>query len=377
MKFKIFSLAVLFFGILSCSKDDEVAPEAVIPPPATSTNLIIDAVNDDFTFTPFGALGGATISVLSNDKLNNVILNPNLVTLTPTGSIPLGLSIGSDGIVTISANTLAGTYVLDYKIVENANLNNFDVATVTLEVNTPTTFLPTTLANRWTYDTQTIVTAFPNTLASTTTGLDELYVESEVTLNNLAFKLMKTSPIKPTGFYSTMLNNNKVRIDGSSVKVTGNISFVVSGSTLNLTINDFTAFKENAAANTVVGDTGDKTITQTFQGFPVTATYRLTSTATGDSANMSYNGNNYTNIKKNIIKLRLSVNASTQFSTLPILIADDVIISDQYYSKNIGLVKAITKIEYHISTTARAIWPPSAPADGIQNITENLKLKNF
>ncbi len=97
----------------------------------------IDAVDD--AFPPVnGVGGGSTASVLVNDTLNGVAVNPADVTLTP-GIAPTPTSgsivMNPDGTITIAPNTEAGTYQYPYTICEVLNPNNCDTAIATVIVS--------------------------------------------------------------------------------------------------------------------------------------------------------------------------------------------------------------------------------------------------
>ncbi|MFZ2753339.1 MAG: OmpA family protein, partial [Lysobacteraceae bacterium] len=97
----------------------------------------IDAVDD--AFPPVnGVGGGSTASVLVNDTLNGVAVNPADVTLTP-GIAPTPTSgsivMNPDGTITIAPNTEAGTYTYPYTICEVLNPNNCDTAIATVVVS--------------------------------------------------------------------------------------------------------------------------------------------------------------------------------------------------------------------------------------------------
>ena len=96
----------------------------------TVANVII-AVND----SPVVVVSGAsTPSVVLNDKLNGAtpIIGNNPGNITLTGiSVPNGLTLNTDGTVTVAGNTPSGTYDLVYEICEvGANPKNCSQATV-------------------------------------------------------------------------------------------------------------------------------------------------------------------------------------------------------------------------------------------------------
>ena len=84
--------------------------------------------------TPINGLDGgdAGINIFDNDTLNGIAVNPSDVTLTSTPNGPL--TINADGTVSVSPNTPAGSYDIDYTICEVLNPTNCDTATVTVTV---------------------------------------------------------------------------------------------------------------------------------------------------------------------------------------------------------------------------------------------------
>jgi len=102
----------------------------------TVSAATIDAVAD--TTAPINGINGgdAGIDVLDNDLLNGVavVATDVVITSTPTGP----LTVNTDGLVTVDADTAAGDYDIDYTICEILNPNNCDTATVTVTVSTAT-----------------------------------------------------------------------------------------------------------------------------------------------------------------------------------------------------------------------------------------------
>ncbi len=79
--------------------------------------LVIDAVDDDFSTNPVNGLSGGDIvgsNVLDNDTLFDLPVDPADIILTSTPTGPL--TINPDGTVTVAPNTPAGTYTIEYTI---------------------------------------------------------------------------------------------------------------------------------------------------------------------------------------------------------------------------------------------------------------------
>jgi large repetitive protein len=97
---------------------------------------VILAMNDNFSSTPInGMSGGIAGNVLTNDRLNNAVINPNQVSLliTQNGGLT-GVSLNQTGQITIPAKTRAGVYVITYQLCEKLNSANCDDAQVTVLV---------------------------------------------------------------------------------------------------------------------------------------------------------------------------------------------------------------------------------------------------
>ncbi|BDU24747.1 gliding motility-associated C-terminal domain-containing protein [Flavobacterium sp. GSB-24] len=104
----------------------------------TATAPKIEAVADPVTSIN-GNIGGTTISLTANDKLNG---NPAVVgtasgevSFEIIGTLPSGFTLNPDHTITVAPNTPAGNYNVEYRICENTNPTNCDsvisVVTVT------------------------------------------------------------------------------------------------------------------------------------------------------------------------------------------------------------------------------------------------------
>ncbi len=95
----------------------------------TVTASSLDAVNDNFSGSPtLPGGGGTTPSVLANDTLNTVPVQPAQVVVTLVAP-PAGISIDSNGVISIAGSAAAGAVQLQYQICETTNAANCDTAT--------------------------------------------------------------------------------------------------------------------------------------------------------------------------------------------------------------------------------------------------------
>lgn len=234
------------------------------------------------------------------------------------------------------------------------------------------TTLPLNQGNYWVYKVRNNATAN----APETWTRDSLYVSNDTLINSIIYKKIKTLNL-PTGFYGSTLNNNGLRIDGSSVKITGSVDFSAGLPTsLAFEVNDFIILKENANAGDELSATNGSFV-QDLNGIPLTFTYILKSLSEGTQSSLNSNGVTYSNIYKTKVILNLKIST---FQTIggfpnpievPIMAAQDVLVSNQYYSKNIGMVYNNTAINYTLNNLPGITLP--IPQTGSQTQEEFLE----
>jgi hypothetical protein len=203
-----------------------------------------------------------------------------------------------------------------------------------------TDYFPLTTGNYWTYD----------VVGEALQNRDSLYVANDTVITTQTYKKMETLNV-PFGFSTNSLRNNGLRKEGDVVFVTGAAGLNL-GNTLpiNLSLSDFIIFKESATLNQQLSSvTG--TLTQDFQGYPLTIDYTLKTTALETLPSFTSDDNTvYTDVKK--VKLTLNVKVTTLVTVsgftvpVPLLNSQDVVTSIQYYAKNIGMVYTNTTISY-------------------------------
>jgi hypothetical protein len=233
-----------------------------------------------------------------------------------------------------------------------------DGASVVNETSDFTNALPLNNGNYWTYD-----------VVSATTTRDSLYIFGDEAIGSHTYKKFKNKNDIATGFYTSSLNNNHLRKDNGKLLLTGSLN-VPQGQTLpiglDLNVVDFIIFKEYATSGELLSEkTG--TFNQTVNGIPLTVEYKLKSIGGENIGNFtppSPNNTTYTDVKSTKIVVNLKITTIQTIAGFPVTITvlqpQDVIVSTQYLSKNIGVVYTKTDTSYVIDTNiASSIGVPA------------------
>lgn len=223
----------------------------------------------------------------------------------------------------------------------------------------PTNFLPLETENFWKYNV---------TLDGTEAGQDHLYVGNDTLVG---FKIMKTMA-QPIGFFSTSLRHNALKIAGGKIKLTGKLGFNLGDALpIDIPMENFVIFNENASNNQELSST-DGTIEQTIGEYPLTINYILKSVNLETLASFTTpapDSKTYTDVKKVKMVMNMEVSATFSGFPIPVMNSQDVIVSYQYYAKNIGMVYTNTVIDYELNDLPMEL---PFPASGTQNQYEFL-----
>ncbi|QYS88661.1 hypothetical protein [Flavobacterium davisii] len=165
-----------------------ICETGAIPVNCKTANITVEVKNtidavDDAKVTV--ASGGNTPNVTLNDKLNgsNVTIGAAVGQVSLTGvNIPVGLTLNTDGTITVGSTTPSGTYQVEYQICENgANPANCDRAIAIVEVKNDLIAKDDNLGTIATSATAT--TAAGSVLANNGSGFDTLNGVAVTTAN--------------------------------------------------------------------------------------------------------------------------------------------------------------------------------------------------
>lgn len=205
-----------------------------------------------------------------------------------------------------------------------------------------TNHFPLTSNNSWEYD---VVGQVP--------GTDNLYVGDDVVIDGKTYKQMLTTAV-PFGFYSSLLQNNNLRTDGSKTLFTGDLNVNLGFDLpIDLNVTDFVILKTNANNNETLG-TLTGTFTEVLNGIPLTVNYTLKATALESLPTYTTpapQNETYTDVKKVKMTLMMSITTTIPGTTIqiPVLNNQEVVAATQYYAKNIGMVYNYTEVGYELA----------------------------
>lgn len=232
----------------------------------------------------------------------------------------------------------------------------------------PTNYLPLETGNFWTYRVE----------GAAVSERDSLYVSNDTVINSKTYKKFKTL-FQPFGFYSNSLQDNGVRKEGASLLLSGTAGLNLGDVfPIDLTLNDFVIFKENASANEQLSSISG-VIDQDFQGYPLKLEYTMKSVSVETlPVFTSPDSEVYTDVKKvkTILNLKISTTVTIPGIPFPVPVTimnpQDVVSSFQYYSKDIGMVYANTTISYQLQDLSAYNVTLPIPSSGTQTQEEFL-----
>ncbi len=214
----------------------------------------------------------------------------------------------------------------------------------------PTTYFPLKTANFWTYRVEN--QASNNTPATTNTPAssfrDSLYVANDTIINTVVYKKMKTLN-GSNGFFTSVLKNNGLRIDGTRLKITGVLdNSSIPGISIPINLVDFILLKDNANSGNLLSTTNG-VVNLTVSGRPLTVNYVLTSVSDGTLATLTSNNINYTNVKKTKITLNLTITTLYAGVQVPVLNTQNVAITTLHFAPLKGMIYNERVLNYELN----------------------------
>jgi len=210
---------------------------------------------------------------------------------------------------------------------------------------------------------------------------DSLYISETTQQNGYTYHSYATQNNMPVGFYSRIITSGKSRNSGAKVMITGglNAGEIFGGGLGELDINfeDFVFFDASANPGKTLDSKSDS-FSFPYNDIDFKIDYILSTTSGQSFPTYTVNDVVYENIKTSIVSVKAKITATVLLFgiEIPYVIMNqqDIILSTQYYAKNVGVIFAETNIQYHLNELPSTDIEIPVPQDFETSATETLDL---
>ncbi|MEN8816384.1 MAG: chorismate synthase [Nonlabens sp.] len=196
-------------------------------------------------------------------------------------------------------------------------------------------YLPLTVNNNWEYEVKT------GTDRST-----ETLTVSSVTGNEYT---CTSNPTTAVGFMTQVLTGGTLRAESGKLIGNGTIDFGLLGlNNFNVAITEGTLYDQNANPRTTLYSTNGTT-SQTLQGFDINFNYEAKTVQQANVSQMTVEGVTYTDVIHSQLIINATVTTEINIvvtQQVPLLNSQDIIVIDNYWAKDIGLIKSDNQLDY-------------------------------
>lgn len=211
--------------------------------------------------------------------------------------------------------------------------------------NDTVNFLPQQQGNYWIYDVE----------SDEFSGRDSLYVSGTSTSGGNTYYTYSTSEL-PFGFYSGLMTGGATRTSDSKLLMSGAIDAGdIFGDVIDIPsidFADFVFFDSNASQGTNL-DSNSGNFTVPYNDMDFLIEYKLTTTAGQSYPSYTVPGGEpYEDVKTVVVKVEAKIDVSLNIFipvTFTALNNQDIVVSTQYYAKNIGMIYSDTDFQYQLN----------------------------
>ena len=199
-------------------------------------------------------------------------------------------------------------------------------------------YLPLATGNYWNYT---------NTVTSTNaTSADSLYIDGTVMASGNSYYNFGANATA-TGIYTLYMKELDVRKDNHFYKANGYFIINLGTQLITIPINDEVMLAESGNVGDVLS-TINGTQTQTVSGVPLTITYSLKTEIAAVAASSTIAGTSYDNTITTKTTLNMKIDANVSGFTVSVMNQQDVVIMDNIYADQKGMMLSEANIEYHL-----------------------------
>ncbi|ARN71044.1 chorismate synthase [Nonlabens tegetincola] len=217
----------------------------------------------------------------------------------------------------------------------------FIIASCSSDDESPRTdfdYFPSSLNSSWNYDVTT----------------DGVVSQDVLTISNetgSSFTL-QSNPDPANGLMSTILTSGTLTKESGRLLGSGNLNLSFQGlNDFDISINNAPLYDQNAGANQELFSTTGMT-TQPVQGYDLNIVYTARTVQQSDVTSLQVNGSNYSDVLYSQLIVNATITSDVQVAgfttTVPVMNAQDVIVIDNYWVENVGLIKSDVVFTYQL-----------------------------
>lgn len=225
-------------------------------------------------------------------------------------------------------------------------------------------YLPLAVNNSWDYD---VVTG-------NVTVNDNLEVTSE---SGGTFMLTAT-PNPANGLMTGFLASGELSQDPGRLLIDGSLGFDFQGlADLSIDVQNAAVYDQNANPNQEIFTTSG-TFNETINGIDLIIDYTATNIQLANEASISVPAGTYTDVLHTQLIVNLNISLDLLIS-VPLLDPEnqDVIVVDNYWAEDVGLIKSDTQLEYNLRDLSSLPGGISIPLPQSANILTEQSLATF
>ena len=243
-------------------------------------------------------------------------------------------------------------------------------------------YFPSNNTNIWTYDVDNTSTTNPE--LNFTNESDLLKVD---TSTGNSFTLEVNNGALANGVMDDILSAGILTISESTLNYSGDLQLPdeFSGfSNQNISLQNVLLYDLNAANNSIMSQVSNS-ITEDLilneESVPLTIDYTLTTSKISLLNNLSVNGQSYSNVIGSKLVLTLNIYATIPvFGNMAIIDNQDVIVINNYFAEDIGLIKSEAVQSYEMDSDFLALLETTSTELGIAtslNVSNVMELDDF
>ena len=226
-------------------------------------------------------------------------------------------------------------------------------------------YFPLTLSSYWNYNNEN----------EEGIARDSLYTASNEVLNGLNYtKLIASEPI--SGFMTSMMSQSLMRTSESKLFLNGEFGTpIIEGfPNISIPLTDLIIYDKEAENGTLLSEEIGE-IVEVIDAIPISINYTI-STIQGEILEEGYGDFTDNKVLISSIKVNISISANIEILgtiiQIPILQAQDVVLSENYFASSVGLIYSDSLIEYQLEDLSSLGIDLPIPAEASSIATQNI-----